>query len=570
MEKILVLDFGGQYNQLIARRVRDHGVFAEILPYTTSLDTIRQGNYKGIIFTGGPNSVYDPASPHYTQEVLELGVPVLGICYGCQLLAHNLGGRVVAATEDSAREYGKTETYFNTDCKLFRGLPAESITWMSHGDYMEKVPEGFSLVAHSEACPNVAICDESRGFYGVQFHPEVNHTQHGTDMIRNFLYEVCGAKGEWTMGDYKDIAIRQIREKVGDGKVLLALSGGVDSSVAAKLMLDAGYDCMGATMKLFDSDDILMAQREKTCCSLSDVEDARSVARRLGMPYQVFNFKGDFKEKVIDKFIATYEAGGTPNPCIDCNKCLKFDTLCRRAITLGYDYVVTGHYARIDCVDGRYRLRKALDDKKDQSYVLYNLSQEQLAHTLFPLGELHKDQVRAIAEENGFINAHKRESQDICFVPDGDYAAFIESYTGRHYPPGDFVDTQGNVLGRHKGIIRYTIGQRRGLGLALPAPLYVCKKDPESNTVTLCPNDQLNSTVVRVTEFNWLSIAAPAEPLHAAAKIRYNMHQAPCTVEVLPGGDVQLTFDAPQRAVTPGQAAVIYDGDTVLGGGRIV
>lgn len=353
-------------------------------------------------------------------------------------------------------------------------------------------------------------------------------------------------------------------------KALIAMSGGVDSSVAAKLMLDAGYDCMGATMKLFDSDDILMAQREKTCCSLSDVEDARSVARRLGMPYQVFNFKGDFKEKVIDKFIATYEAGGTPNPCIDCNKCLKFDTLCRRAITLGYDYVVTGHYARIDCVDGRYRLRKALDDKKDQSYVLYNLSQEQLAHTLFPLGELHKDQVRAIAEENGFINARKRESQDICFVPDGDYAAFIESYTGRHYPPGDFVDTQGNVLGRHKGIIRYTIGQRRGLGLALPAPLYVCKKDPESNTVTLCPNDQLNSTVVRVTEFNWLSIAAPAEPLHAAAKIRYNMHQEPCTVEVLPGGDVQLTFDTPQRAVTPGQAAVIYDGDTVLGGGRIV
>ena len=213
---------------------------------------------------------------------------------------------------------------------------------------------------------------------------------------------------------------------------------------------------------------------------------------------------------------------------------------------------------------------RQLDENKDQSYVLYNLTQEQLAHTLFPLGELHKDQVRAIAEENGFINAHKRESQDICFVPDGDYAAFIESYTGRHYPPGDFVDTQGNVLGRHKGIIRYTIGQRRGLGLALPAPLYVCKKDPESNTVTLCPNDQLNSTVVRVTEFNWLSIAAPAEPLHAAAKIRYNMHQAPCTVEVLPGGDVQLTFDAPQRAVTPGQAAVIYDGDTVLGGGRIV
>ena len=239
---------------------------------------------------------------------------------------------------------------------------------------------------------------------------------------------------------------------------------------------------------------------------------------------------------------------------------------------LGFDLMATGHYAccGYNEATGRWELKRAIHPEKDQSYVLYNLSQEQLAHTLFPLGELHKDQVRAIAEENGFINAHKRESQDICFVPDGDYAAFIESYTGRHYPPGDFVDTQGNVLGRHKGIIRYTIGQRRGLGLALPAPLYVCKKDPESNTVTLCPNDQLNSTVVRVTEFNWLSIAAPAEPLHAAAKIRYNMHQAPCTVEVLPGGDVQLTFDAPQRAVTPGQAAVIYDGDTVLGGGRIV
>ena len=234
-------------------------------------------------------------------------------------------------------------------------------------------------------------------------------------------------------------------------KALIAMSGGVDSSVAAKLMLDAGYDCMGATMKLFDSDDILMAQREKTCCSLSDVEDARSVARRLGMPYQVFNFKGDFKEKVIDKFIATYEAGGTPNPCIDCNKCLKFDTLCRRAIALGYDYVVTGHYARIDCVDGRYRLRKALDDKKDQSYVLYNLSQEQLAHTLFPLGELHKDQVRAIAEENGFINAHKRESQDICFVPDGDYAAFIESYTRPPLSPRGFCRHTGECAGPPQG-----------------------------------------------------------------------------------------------------------------------
>ena len=238
-QTVIVLDFGGQYNQLIARRVRECGVYCEVKPYTTPLDAIKAMEPIGIIFTGGPNSVYDPKSPQVDPAIFTWGVPILGICYGCQLIAHNLGGKVIAATDDSAREYGKTETYFNTGCKLFKGLPEQGITWMSHGDYMEKVPDGFDLVAHSDACPNVAICDESRGFYGVQYHPEVNHTQHGTDMIRNFLYEVCGAKGDWTMGDYKETAIRQIREKVGDGKVLLALSGGVDSSVAAALLAEA-------------------------------------------------------------------------------------------------------------------------------------------------------------------------------------------------------------------------------------------------------------------------------------------------------------------------------------------
>ena len=238
-QTVLVLDFGGQYNQLIARRVRECSVYCEVRPYTTPVAEIKAMAPIGIIFTGGPNSVYDPASPQADPEIFKLGIPILGICYGCQLIAHNLGGRVTAATADSAREYGKTETYFRTDCKLFKGLPAESVTWMSHGDYMEKVPEGFELVAHSDACPNVAICDERRGFYGVQFHPEVNHTAYGTAMLRNFLYEVCGAKGQWTMGDYKDVAIRQIREKVGDGKVLLALSGGVDSSVLAAMLAKA-------------------------------------------------------------------------------------------------------------------------------------------------------------------------------------------------------------------------------------------------------------------------------------------------------------------------------------------
>ena len=238
-QKVLILDFGGQYNQLIARRVRECNVYCEVKPYTMSLDEIRIFAPIGIIFTGGPGSVYRVDSPQVDPGIFELGIPILGICYGCQLMAHNLGGQVTPAQDDSAREYGKTTTFYNTACKLFKGLGEKGISWMSHGDYMAKVPDGFALVASSLTCPNVAIADESRGFYGVQYHPEVNHTENGVAMIRNFLYEVCGAVGDWTMEDYKNIAIRQIREKVGSGKVLLALSGGVDSSVCAALLAEA-------------------------------------------------------------------------------------------------------------------------------------------------------------------------------------------------------------------------------------------------------------------------------------------------------------------------------------------
>ena len=238
-QMVIVLDFGGQYNQLIARRVRECGVYCEVKPYTTPLAQLKAMDPIGIIFTGGPNSVYLADSPKVDPEIFTWGVPILGICYGCQLMAHLLGGQVTEAQDDTAREYGKTVTYYDTVCKLFQGLPEQGISWMSHGDYMAKVPEGFTLAARSDACPNVAIADEARGFYGVQYHPEVNHTEHGTDMIRNFLYEVCHAAGDWTMGDYKRTAVAAIREKVGGGRVLLALSGGVDSSVAAALLAEA-------------------------------------------------------------------------------------------------------------------------------------------------------------------------------------------------------------------------------------------------------------------------------------------------------------------------------------------
>ena len=238
-QTVIVLDFGGQYNQLIARRVRECGVYCEVKPCTTPMEELKAMAPIGFIFTGGPNSVYDEKAPRVDPALFELGVPVLGICYGCQLMAHTLGGQVTAAQEDTAREYGRTETFYDGSCKLFKGLPGRGVSWMSHGDYMAKVPQGFALTAHSAACPNVAIADETRGFYGVQFHPEVNHTEHGVDMIRNFLYEVCKARGDWTMGDYCRTAIAQVREKVGTGKVLLALSGGVDSSVCAALLAEA-------------------------------------------------------------------------------------------------------------------------------------------------------------------------------------------------------------------------------------------------------------------------------------------------------------------------------------------
>ena len=351
---------------------------------------------------------------------------------------------------------------------------------------------------------------------------------------------------------------------------MVAMSGGVDSSVAAWLLQQQGYDCIGVTMKLYDNETV--GRKGHTCCSLDDVEDARAVARKLGIPYYVFNFSPAFDRMVLQKFAATYAQGGTPNPCIDCNRYLKFGQLLQRAKELDIHYIATGHYASIvqDPSTGRRALRKAADPDRDQTYVLASMTQEQLFRTLFPLGGLRKAEVRKIAEEAGFRNARKHDSQDICFVPDGDFGAFLERYTQKPLPPGDIVDRSGAVLGRHRGAARYTLGQRKGLGVAAGSPLYVCGKSMADNTVTLGPEDFLYTTALLAGDWVWGAIPSLTGPLRVQAKVRYRQADQWATAAPAEDGQVLLTFDRPQRAVTPGQAVVLYREGTVLGGGTIL
>ncbi|MCH5185735.1 MAG: tRNA 2-thiouridine(34) synthase MnmA, partial [Oscillospiraceae bacterium] len=352
-----------------------------------------------------------------------------------------------------------------------------------------------------------------------------------------------------------------------NNRTLIAMSGGVDSSVAAYLTKKNGFDSIGITLKLFDSDTDEIS--EKTCCSLDDVEDARAVANKLGIPYYVLNFKSNFHENVIKRFVDAYTNGCTPNPCIDCNKYIKFLRLMDKAKETDCDHVVTGHYARIEKDGGRFLLKKAVDKTKDQTYVLYSLTQEQLTHTMFPLGSLTKTQVRELAAECGFVNAAKKDSQDICFVPDGDYAGFIEKYTKKQFPHGDFIDANGNVIGTHSGIIRYTIGQRKGLGVSFGKPVYVCDINSKNNTVTLGDNESLFSKSLIADEINLIACDRLDKPTKLSARIRYSQKEQPARIEQIDETHLRVDFDEPQRAVTRGQAIVIYDGDTVVGGGRI-
>ncbi len=352
-------------------------------------------------------------------------------------------------------------------------------------------------------------------------------------------------------------------------KVVVGMSGGVDSSVAAYLLKEQGYDVIGVTMQIWQDEEQAMQEENGGCCGLSAVDDARRVAAALEIPYYVMNFKKEFKEHVIDYFVEEYQNGRTPNPCIACNRYVKWESLLQRSLSIGAEYIATGHYARVvQLENGRYTLRRSATLAKDQTYALYNLTQDQLKRTLMPVGEYTKEEVRSIAEKINFRIANKPDSQDICFVPDGDYASYIEE-AGVKVPEGNFVLTDGTVLGRHKGITHYTVGQRKGLGLALGYPAFVLEIRPETNEVVIGTKEESMTMQLRARNLNFMSIEDLTEPLHVFTKIRYNHRGAWCTIEKTGEDEILCTFDEPQRAVTPGQAVVFYDGEYVLGGGTI-
>ena len=354
-------------------------------------------------------------------------------------------------------------------------------------------------------------------------------------------------------------------------KVVVGMSGGVDSSVAAYLLKEQGYDVIGVTMQIWQDESQEQIEDNGGCCGITAVDDARRVAMQLDIPYYVMNFKNEFKKNVIDYFTDEYIHGRTPNPCIACNRHVKWESLLKRSLEIGADCIATGHYARIAQLEnGRYAIRNSVTAKKDQTYALYNLTQEQLSHTLMPVGDYNKDEIRAIAEKIGIQVAHKPDSMEICFVPDNDYAGFITRETGYVSRPGNFVDLHGNILGTHKGIIHYTVGQRKGLGLALGYPVFVVAIRPETNEVVIGKNEDVLAGKLYANRLNFMSVEKPEYGMRVKAKIRYNHDGDWCTIKVVDNDLLECVFDEPQRAVTPGQAVVLYDGDYVLGGGTII
>ena len=354
-------------------------------------------------------------------------------------------------------------------------------------------------------------------------------------------------------------------------KVIIGMSGGVDSSVAAWLLKEQGYEVIGVTMQIWQDEEEEVLEENGGCCGLSAVEDARRTAQLLEIPHYVMNFKADFKSSVIDYFVAEYLEGRTPNPCIACNRYVKWEALLNRSLEIGADYIATGHYARIRKLEnGRFCLTRSVTAAKDQTYALYNLTQDQLSHTLMPVGSYSKEEIRRMADQIGLSVADKPDSQEICFVPDQDYAGFIERTTGAPSQTGNFVQADGTILGQHKGIIHYTIGQRRGLGLPMGRRVVVTEIRPETNEVVIGEQEDVWTDHLLADRLNWMSVPDLTEERSVSAKIRYNHTGTPCTLQKTASDQVRVQFHEPVRAVTPGQAVVFYDGDCVLGGGTIL
>lgn len=353
-------------------------------------------------------------------------------------------------------------------------------------------------------------------------------------------------------------------------KVVVGMSGGVDSSVAAWLLKEQGYDVIGVTMQIWQDEEETVQEENGGCCGLSAVDDARRVAAKLEIPYYVMNFKEQFRHSVIDYFVDEYTNGRTPNPCIACNRYVKWESLLKRSLDIGADCIATGHYARVEqLANGRWSLRTSATARKDQTYALYNLTQDQLARTLMPVGAYTKEEIRQMALDLQLPVASKPDSQDICFVPDGDYASFIEKTACRRFPEGNFVLSDGTVVGKHKGIIHYTVGQRKGLGLSLGHPVFVLEIRPDTNEVVVGTGEESMSRYVLADHLNFMSVPDLTEPVRLFAKIRYNHRGAWCQVEKTGDDQILCTFDEPVRAITPGQAVVLYDGEYVFGGGTI-
>ena len=562
-ELVVVIDFGGQYNQLVARRVRECNVYCEIYSYKTDLNKIKAMNPKGIILTGGPASCYEPGAATCSEDLFHLGVPVLGLCYGAQLMTHVLGGKVERA---AVREYGKTEVKVDRSSKLFSDVSENTICWMSHFDYISKLAPGFRAVAITANCPVAAAECVERGLYAIQFHPEVLHTVEGSKMLYNFVRNICGCCGDWKMDSFVEESIKAIREKVGNGKVLCALSGGVDSSVAALLLKRAGHEVIGVFMKNWEEKD-----DNGVCTSETDWADVRAVCERIDIPYYSVNFVKEYYDRVFSYFLDEYRRGRTPNPDVLCNREIKFKAFLDFAMKLGADRLATGHFCQLgDAADGKKQLLRGVDNNKDQSYFLYMLGQNALEKAMFPVGHLTKAQVREIAEEAGLANSRKKDSTGVCFIGERHFKPFLQQFLPAQ--PGNMRTLEGKVVGRHDGLMYYTLGQRRGLGIGGAGNgerWFVLAKDMERNELIVtqgADHPLLYSKNALGTDATWISGEAPAGEFDCTCKYRYRQPDQAVHVSVRENGQVLVTAKERQRAVTPGQSMVFYQGAVCLGG----